>query len=118
MSRVDDRVVALAPGDVVWAELGETSGREQSGRRPALVVSGADYLDVVTRLAMVVPITSVDRGWPNHVAVTGSSLRGASWAMSEQMRTIARERIARTAGRADAATLASVRRWLRDFLDL
>jgi mRNA interferase MazF len=108
----------LAPGDVIWVAPEISVGREQAGRRPALVVAGADYLQTVDTLALVVPITTVDRGWPNHVEVIGAELRQRSWAMSEQLRTISRERLVARAGHADEATLAAVRGWLADFLEL
>ena len=57
----------LAPGVVVWAELAPHRGREQGGRRPVLVVSSAGYLEAVTTLAIAVPITEVNRGWPSRV---------------------------------------------------
>jgi mRNA interferase MazF len=38
--------------------------------------------------------------------------------MSEQVRTVSRERIVGRAGRVDDATLRTVRRWISDFLDL
>lgn len=109
---------ALSPGDVVWVQPEIAVGREQAGRRPALVVAGAGYLRTVDSLALVVPITSVDRGWPNHIEVIGARLRQRSWAMSEQVRTISRERVVGRAGRASDATLAAVRGWIADFLDL
>lgn len=109
---------ALRPGDVVWARPEVAVGREQAGRRPAMVVAGADYLETVDTLAVVVPITTVDRGWPNHVEVIGADLGCRSWAMTEQVRTISRERLVGRAGRADPATLAAVRGWLADFLEL
>lgn len=109
---------ALLPGEVIWVAPEIAVGREQGGRRPALVVAGAAYLEAVDTLAPVVPITSVDRGWPNHVEVVGSELEQRSWAMSEQVRTISRERIVGRAGRADPVTLAAVRGWLADFLEL
>jgi mRNA interferase MazF len=108
----------LAPGDVVWAQPEVAVSREQAGRRPALVVAGAGYLRAVDTLALVVPITSVDRGWPNHIEVIGTDLEHRSWAMSEQIRTISRDRVVGRAGRADDVTLAGVRVWLADFLDL
>lgn len=37
----------LMPGDVVWARLDPTLGREQGGRRPVVVVASALYLDTV-----------------------------------------------------------------------
>ena len=108
----------LAPGDIVWVAQDAAIGREQAGRRPAMVVAGADYLQLIDSIAIVVPLTSVDRGWPNHVPVTGAALPAPSWAMTEQVRTISRERIAGSAGRADAETLRAVRGWIRDLLEL
>ncbi len=108
----------LVPGDVVWVQPEIAVGREQAGRRPALVVASADYLQIVDTLALVVPITSVGRGWPNHIEVVGARLAQRSWAMSEQVRTISRERVVDRAGRATEATLIAVRQWLADFLDL
>jgi mRNA interferase MazF len=115
---VTDPQPALAPGAVVWVKPDRTIGHEQGGRRPALVIAGADYLATVDTLAIVVPITTVDRRWPNHIPIVGADLPQPSWAMSEQVRTIARERIVARAGNADVATLREVRDWVRDFLDL
>lgn len=109
----------LAPGTVAWASLDPIRGREQGGHRPVLVISSAGHLDAATTLAIVLPITTVDRGWPNHVAVTGpSGLDRASWIMTEQPRTLSRDRLAGTAGHIDAGCLSLVRTWLGDFLDL
>ncbi|MBS1883434.1 MAG: type II toxin-antitoxin system PemK/MazF family toxin [Actinobacteria bacterium] len=109
---------ALGPADVIWVAPEIAVGRDQVGRQPALVVAGAGYLASVDTLALVVPITSVDRGWPNHVEVIGAELGRRSWAMSEQVRTISRARLVGRAGRADDATLAAVRGWLADLLAL
>lgn len=102
----------------MWVAPDASVGREQSGRRPAVVVSGAEYLTVVDSLAIVVPVTTVDRGWPNHVQVHGADLSEPSWAMTEQVRTISRGRIVDRAGRVNPTTLQALRRWIRDFLDL
>jgi mRNA interferase MazF len=111
-------VTELAPGDLVWVTPDAAVGREQAGRRPAVVVSGVDHLAVVDTLAIVVPVTTVDRGWPNHVAIRGGTLPQDSWAMTAQLRTVSRERIVDRAGAVEAATLHAVRAWIRDFLDL
>lgn len=106
-------------GAVLWAELDPARGREQVGRRPVLVVASDAYLDVVETLLVVVPVTSVDRGWPNHVPLTGRhGLAQSSWAMTEQPRTVDRGRVVDVAGQVDAETLAAVDQWLRDFLQL
>lgn len=109
----------LHPGDVVWALLDPVLGREQGGHRPALVIASTGFLDVVTTLVIVLPITTTDRGWPNHVPVTGESgLARDSWVMTEQPRTLARTRITGVAGRVSAECLEQVRTWLGDFLDV
>lgn len=94
-------------------------GREQGGHRPALVVASSGYLDAVTTLVIVLPITTVDRGWPNHVRVDGpSGLDRASWVMTEQPRTLTRDRLTGISGQISKKCLDEVRTWLGDFLDL
>ena len=109
----------LAPGVIVWVSLEPVRGREQGGHRPVLLVASAGYLDAVTSLVIGLPITTTDRGWPNHIRIDGpSGLDRPSWVMTEQPRTLTRERITGVAGRVSADCLASVRLWLGDFLDL
>lgn len=109
-------MVDLVEGAVVWVEFDPIRGREQGGHRPALVVATQEYLDAVTTLAIVLPVTSRDRGWRNHVELTGrTGLRSTSWAMTEQSRIIARERIVRVVGVVDDPCLAEVRLYLRDY---
>lgn len=107
----------LWPGDIVWVDFAPTTGREQSGRRPALVVANRVYLELVDELAVVVPLTTRDRGWENHVEV-GAELPARSWAMTEQVRTVDRRRIGGLIAGADDETMDAVRVWLVDFLDL
>lgn len=110
---------SLRQGDVVWAALAPVRGREQGGHRPVLVVAGAGYLRAVTTLAVVVPVTTTDRGWPNHIELTGpTGLDVRSWAMTEQIRTLSRDRLGRRAGSVDDVCLTAVQRWISDFLAL
>lgn len=109
----------LAPGSVAWAALEPVRAREQGGHRPVLVVASAGYLDAVTTLVIALPISTTDRGWPNHVRVEGrSGLDRPSWIMTEQPRTLSRDRLTGSTGSVSADCLASVRTWLGDFLDL
>jgi mRNA interferase MazF len=50
-------------GDLIWTDFAPTRGREQAGRRPALVVS-AGIFTANTGLAVVCPITSRVRPFP------------------------------------------------------
>ncbi len=55
-------------GHIVWLTFDPSAGREQRGRRPAIVLSPADYNRRV-RLALVCPITSRQKGYPFEVAL-------------------------------------------------
>ena len=109
----------LAPGAVAWAALEPVRGREQGGHRPILIVASSGYLDAVTTLVIALPITTTDRGWPNHIRVNGQSgLDRPSWVMTEQPRTLSRERLTGVAGEVSHDCFTAVRTWLGDFLDL
>ena len=55
-------------GDLIWTDFDPTRGREQAGRRPALVVSSAAFTEN-TGLAVVCPITSRVRPFPTSVVL-------------------------------------------------
>src|SRR5712671_474156 len=55
-------------GDLIWTEFDPTRGREQAGRRPALVVSSAEFSEN-TGLTVVCPITSRVRPFPTSVVL-------------------------------------------------
>jgi len=73
-------------GDYVALSFDPQSGREQSGRRPALVIS--NYLfNKHTGLAIVCPITNTNRNIPFHLPVQSSgSLTG--FVMVDQVKSI------------------------------
>lgn len=75
-------------GDIVWAELSPTLGTEQSGRRPALVVTPRRYNESSTRV-LVCPITSVVRGWPLEVPLPAST-KTVGCILVDQIRSIDR----------------------------
>lgn len=111
-------MVNVVAGQVYWLRSDATIGREQSGRRPAVIVSGQSYNDTVTTLVWAVPITSVDRQWDNHIELTGpTGLDRDSFAMTEQLRVVSRNRLGGLIGAVDNQTLSLIRRWLVDFLD-
>ena len=107
----------LLPGRIVWADLGGTVGREQAGRRPCLVVGSRDLLEVADTLVVVVPCTSKDRSWRNHIPLTGDTgLAVATFAVTEQPRTISRQRLGRAIGYVDDGCLTEIMRWVHTWL--
>ena len=66
-----DRTYVPNTGDLVWLTFDPQVGREQSGRRPALVLSPSAY-NRRSRLALVCPITSRVKGYPFEVPLPAS----------------------------------------------
>ena len=63
-------------GDLIWLTFVPQAGREQSGFRPALVLSPAIY-NGKTNLAVVCPITSHVKGYPFEVSLpSGGPIEG------------------------------------------
>ena len=58
-------------GDLIWVELDPRVGREQSGRRPALVVSPGQFWKT-TGLALICPITTRIRPFPTSAVLPDS----------------------------------------------
>ena len=104
-------------GDVWWALPDPAVGREQSGRRPVLIVSDERFHRTVTLLVVVVPVTTKDRGWPNHVELNaGAGMEQRSFAMTEQVRTISRLRLTKKIGVVEGSVLRDVCEWLVDYI--
>lgn len=73
-------------GDFIAVTFDPQSVHEQRGRRPALVVSNTLFNEQ-TGLAVVCPLTTTDRGYPFHVAVTKNrDMKG--FVMVEQVKSI------------------------------
>ena len=53
-------------GSLVWLLFSPHAGREQGGRRPAIVLTTSGYHQL-SDLAVVCPITSCERGWSTEV---------------------------------------------------
>ena len=64
-------------GDLVWIDFNPQSGREQAGRRPALVLTPSAYNRKVG-LALFCPVTSQVKGYPFEVELPkGLKAQGA-----------------------------------------
>lgn len=104
-------------GDLVWCSFSPQAGREQAGRRPALVLSPRSY-NTKAGLCLLCPVTGQAKGYPFEVSlppglpvqgvVLGDHLKSADW----QARTV--EMI----GSVPAEVLAQVRARLRPLLGI
>ena len=91
-------------GDLIWTDFDPRVGREQSGRRPALVVSPADFCRV-TEFAIVCPITSHVRPFGTSV-VLPLGLPVAGEILTSHVRSI--DTLARPISYAGAAVSAEI----------
>ena len=82
-------------GEVWLADLEPTRGNEQAGQRPVLVVSTDRFNQGRSRLVVAVPFTTRRRDLPIHVEVRppDGGLREVSFAMCEQVRSLAVDRL-------------------------
>ncbi len=110
----------LIRGDVWEAEFDPTRGREQRGRRPAVIVSSNVQNSGPSQLVSVVPLTSRHRQVRSHVAVLPpeGGLAAPSFAMCEQLRGFAVERLLRRRGSLTLETMTEIEDRLRILLDL
>lgn len=103
-------------GEVWLADLEPTRGHEQTGERPVLIVSADRFNQGRGRLVIAVPFTTRKRSLPVHVEVRppDGGLREISYAMCEQVRSLAVERLGpQPFGAVSPAVLGSVQDRLR-----
>jgi len=94
-------------GEIRWADLDPTRGREQAGQRPVLILSH-DVFNDRSGTVIAVALTSQEprAGFPLTLESTATGLPKRSWIKTSQIRTLATERIGRRIGRASAEELA------------
>lgn len=107
-------------GEIWMVDPNPTRGHEQAGVRPALVVSVDTFNHGPAGLAVVLPVTSRAKGISFHVAIDppDAGLRLQSLVKTEDIRSVAVERLARRLGQVTEATMAQVEDCLRILLDL
>jgi mRNA interferase MazF len=94
---------ALIPqqGDVWDVYFDPVVGREQGGRRPALVLSNAELNSLPSQLCIVIPITSRDRDILLHIPISPpeGGLRNQSVILCDQLRSVSHDHLKRFRGR-------------------
>lgn len=88
-------------GEIRWANLEPTRGREQAGQRPVLILS-QDVFNERSGTVIALALTSQEprAGFPLTLASDAAGLPKRSWIRIGQIRTLATERIGRRVARA------------------
>ena len=83
----------------IWMiDLNPTIGHEQSGTRPALVISDDLFNHSYAEMVIVLPITSKKKGIPSHVELEEGILKMKSYIKTEDIRSISTKRLVKKVG--------------------
>lgn len=85
-------------GEIRWADLSPGRGREQTGRRPVLILSHEVFNERSgTVIAMAVTSRPQKAGFPLTLEIASRGLPKRSWVKIGQVRTLSVERIGKVA---------------------
>jgi mRNA interferase MazF len=73
-------------GDIVWLQFNPQAGHEQTGHRPALVLSPANY-NRASGLMLCCPMTSQKKGYPFEVFISDDPDR-TSVVLADQVKSL------------------------------
>lgn len=109
-----------ARGEVWSVNLDPSKGREQAGRRPALILSVDQFNHGPAELVVVIPITSKAKGIPFHISVNPpeGGLSQLSFIKCEDLRSISKERLIQRLGVVVDQTMDEVEDRVRILLGL
>jgi mRNA interferase MazF len=104
-------------GEIRWADLNSTRGREQAGQRPVLILS-QDVFNDRSGTVIAVALTSQPQraGFPLTLELHAKGLPKKSWVKISQIRTLAVERIGQRLGKVSPEELAQVIEGLNEIL--
>ena len=104
-------------GDIRWADLNPTRGREQAGQRPVLILSH-DVFNERSGTVIAVALTSQPQraGFPLTLELQTAALPRRSWMKISQIRTLAVERIGERLTRVTPEELARVIEGLNEII--
>jgi mRNA interferase MazF len=104
-------------GEIRWADLNPTIGREQSGERPVLILS-QDIFNERSGTVIAMALTSQEprAGFPLTHEILTSKLPKQSWVKISQIRTLSTERIGKKIGSVGPAELAHVIEGLNEII--
>lgn len=104
-------------GEIRWADLNPTRGREQAGRRPVLILSN-DVFNERSGTVIAVALTSQPQGagFPLTLELSGPGLPARSWVKISQIRTLALERIGPQVARATPEEMLRVIEGLNEII--
>ena len=110
-------MAGILRGEIRWADLSPTTGREQTGLRPILILSH-DVFNERSGTVIAIAITSRPQkaGFPLTLELKTGSLPRRSWAKISQVRTLSTERMGNLIGKLSQEELAQVIEGLNEII--
>ena len=107
----------LLRGEIRWADLDPTRGREQAASRPVLILSH-DVFNERSGTVIAVALTSQPQraGFPLTLELTGPGLPKRSWVKISQIRTLSAERLGKRLAKVSPKELAVVVEGLNELI--
>lgn len=104
-------------GDVVWADLRPTRGKEQSGSRPVLVLS-QDVFNLRSGTVIAMALTSKPQraGFPLTFELSTKGITKKAWVKISQVRTLSVERLGKKIGSVTANELDQIIEGLNEII--
>jgi len=102
-------VARILRGDIIWAELDPTTGHEQAGRRPVLVLSH-DFFNEKSGTMIAIALTSQPQraGFPLTLPLEDKIAGKLAWIKISQIRTLSTLRLGKKIGRVTENQLKAV----------
>jgi mRNA interferase MazF len=113
-------VQKVARGEIWEADLNPPRGHEQGGTRPVLIVSVDPFNQGPSGLAIILPISTKDKGVRSQVRVEAGEggLKATSFIKCEAIRSISTQRLHRRWGFVSSGRMSQVEDRLRILLNI
>lgn len=107
-------------GDIWLVDFGEPIGHEQSGRRPAVIVSADLLNESPAGIVIAVPTTTAVRGLPSQIELDPdhTGLDHLCYAKCEDVKSISAQRLITRLGHAEPEAIFQISRALGFLLEL
>ncbi len=110
-------MAGILRGEIRWADLSPSRGREQTGLRPVLIIS-QDVFNERSGTVIAIAITSQlqKAGFPLTLELKTGNLPKRSWAKISQVRTLSTERMGKLIGKLSQEELTQVIEGLNEII--
>jgi len=111
-------MVKILRGDIIWADLTPTQGKEQTGKRPVLVLSH-DVFNDKSGTVIAVALTSQPQkaGFPLTLELKDKQYPKPSWVKISQIRTLSALRLGKKIGHVSHEVLEKILEGLNEIIN-